>query len=181
MRDFTLAIWVLFHPVCGLAENECQQVVVAQSGYSVCVPADWYHREMRSGALFLCSESGGHCTISGGGLPATGHATLSIVVLNSSDSGDEALIKAAKGWARHDAADISSVRRLDASGGNRYLTVRREFSMGGLNEVPKKQEAYFVLAAGRLYRMTLMFNLTDSRQTIYRSTVLDIARTLRPR
>ncbi len=181
MRNLTLTLCVLLHPVCGLAANDCRDVVVAKSGYAVCVPADWYHREMRSGALFLCSESEGHCTISGGGMPISGHATLAIVVLHNSDSGDEALLQAARAWAHGDAADVSTIKRLETSGENRYLIARRQYSVGGLHEAPKTEEAYFVLAAGRLYRMTLMFHLTDSRQAVYRTTVLDLAKTLRPR
>src|SRR6266849_4607366 len=75
----TLALGgALLLAVESVAES-CMPWVSSSYGFSVCRPPGWYHRTMRSGALFLCSEPHGNCTSDGGGAPLAGQATLSLV------------------------------------------------------------------------------------------------------
>ena len=153
-------------------------------GYSICIPARWYHRAMPSGALFLCSEFTGKCVTDVGGGPLLGQATLSIIPADILD------LKEAPGGIQdfaHRIADKDTSSKFSKSAEVKgryanleYLPVKQTFTLGARNEAPQEVYRYFVRADRNMVEMILTFNAGDKRSSTYKKAALDIIMNIRP-
>jgi len=171
---------VLF--VQGLSEGHCVDVVNSGYGYAVFVPATWYKRETRSGAVFLCSEPKGNCTASVGGMPLNSQATLAIMPLEISKISrpDGPLVDITRRFIRDPEAQISDPIHVTGPGGNiEYVRVWESFSLGALNETPKDQYSYFVRIRNALFRATLLFHANDARSPEYQRIARELVISVR--
>ena len=164
--------------VVGYAAEGCVPWVSSSYGFSVCLPSDWYHRTMRSGALFLCSEAHGNCASDGGGAPLAGQATLSLVPAQILDriKGPVTILELAHHVADKDAS--SQFSEIIIAKGHytaiEYLLVKQMFTTGALNETPQEVYRYFVRFGQQIVEVILTFNKGDRRSPAYKKVALDL-------
>ena len=166
----------------GVSEGTCADIAVSGYGYAICVPTMWYKREMRSGAVFLCSEPKGNCTASVGGMPLNGQATLAIMPLQVSKMSrrEGLLADIVRDFIHDPAALISDPVHVTGPGGDlEYIRVWESFSLGALKEQPKDQYSYFVRVSSALFRATLLFHANDARGPDYQKIAREVVTSVR--
>jgi hypothetical protein len=180
-RGLALAAALLLGVVESAAES-CTPWVSSSYGFSVCRPSGWYHRTMRSGALFLCSEPHGNCTSDGGGAPLAGQATLALVPAQIIDRIKDrvTILELAHRVADKDASsqfsEITVAKGLYTA--IEYLFVKQTFTTGALNETPQEVYRYFGRSGQQMVEVILTFNEGDRRSAAYRKVALDLMMSL---
>ncbi len=155
----------------------CHRLESAQE-FSICSPEGWYHNQLPSGALFLCSRAQGNCTISGGGLPRAGSGSVSIVRQDRERKNERSLIELAR-RVLHDPKFQSQITRTQTEAGELdQILVRKDFTLGGIGENPVQQLFCFAELGGRRFLVSLSYNKGDrdaiKYEDVFRSILLSI-------